>query len=397
MSTNLPYYCTEFVGREDDVEVLQQAISSHRLVTLSGAGGIGKTRLALEVAALLHSSFKDGVELIELGALPGAASVILHVTDILGVHESSPATLQATPNLELIQFVQSKHMLLIFDNCEHVLDACVTLIASLLAQCPQLHLLVTSRERLGITGEFVWRVMPLSVPALLVSQDLVANELQNYAGVQLFLKRAATVAPRFALTTQNAWAVAEICARLDGLPLALELAAARVSMFSVEQLAGRLHERFRLLTQGDRTASERHNTLWAAVDWSYSLLTPIEQRVFCHLSVFVGNWTLEAVEGICAEDVAGYDLLDVLTRLVDKSLVLAEMFGEQMRYRLLETMHDYAADRLQATEDVSVWYQRHKKWYLEFTEEVARHMRGEQQQEWFRRLDCRMRQRAPGC
>lgn len=383
MSTNLPYYYTEFVGREDDVAVLQRMIPTRRLVTLLGAGGIGKTRLAVEVATRLLPSFTDGVWLVELGTLNEAASVTQLVASTLGVREQS----HSSTNSNLIAFAQAKNLLLILDNCEHVVDACTALIASLLTQCPHMHVLVTSRERLGLTGEFLWRVAPLAVPSLSTTSS-TSDELLRYEGIQLFLKRAVTVAPRFVLNEQNASAVAQICSRLDGLPLALELAAARVSMFSVEQLAGRLHERFRLLTQGDRTAAERQSTLFAAVDWSYSLLSPIEQRVFRHLSVFVGSWALEALEGICADDAAqGYDLLDVLTRLVDKSLVIAEMVGEEMRYRLLETMQDYAGYRLRETEDARVWHQRHWNWYLQFVEEAARHLQGEQQREWFQRLE----------
>jgi len=382
--TNLPYYYTEFVGREDDVIELQRLLTLHRLITLFGAGGIGKTRLAVEVAARLQPSFSDGVWLVELAALTDSSGVTQWVATTLGIREQPHVSLEAT----LIEFARSRQMLLIFDNCEHVLAACARLIASLLTQCPQISLLVTSRERLGITGEILWRVSSLPVPISSSSPLPSSVDLLQFAAVELFLKRAVAVAPHVALTPHNAWAVAQICRRLDGLPLALELAAARMSMFSIEQLAGRLDERFRLLTQGDRTVAARQSTLLATLDWSYSLLSSVEQLVFCRLSIFVGSWTLEAVEGICADEAtASYDLLDVLTHLVDKSLVIAEVAGEQMRYRLLETLRDYAFYRLQETEHVAQWYQRYWTWYLRLAEEAARHIQGEQQRDWLQHLD----------
>ncbi len=385
MATLLPFHLTDFVGREDDIVTLKQVITTRRLVTLVGPGGIGKTRLALRVASEVEEQFADGVYVIEFSSLSDSAQVLVHVATTFGIREQAGSPLLQT----LIEALQSRQVLFVFDNCEHVITACADLALSLVQHCPQLRLLATSREGLRLTGEILWRVTSLSYPPLTSLRS--AEHLMRYDAVQLFCNCATIAVPDFRLTTKNMQAVARICHCLDGIPLALELAAARMYMFSVDQLAARLSERFRVLTNGNRTAAPRHQTLQATFDWSYALLSEAEQKVLQRLSVFGGSWTLEAVEEVCTDEtIDSYEVLDILTQLVQKSWVNAEenKEGRAVRYRLLETIQQYARQYLQGMEDFQHLYVRHWTWYLQFIEEATLHLHGDEQGQWLHLIEC---------
>ena len=338
---NLPAPLTSFVGRDEEVPAVRAAVAGHRLVTLTGPGGTGKTRLALEAAAGLLGGYPHGVWLIELAALTDGAPVAHATAAAVGVRERAGRSLVDA----LAEALRPRHALLVLDNCEHLVDACAGLTHALLRACPRVHILVTSREALGLAEEVVWRVPPLAVPppGAPDRSSLSPPAVTRYPAVQLFRDRALAVQPAFRITDANAPAVAQVCVRLDGIPLALELAAAALRVLSVEQLLGRLDDRFRLLTGGRRTALERHRTLRAMVDWSYERLGEPERRLFDRLAVFAGGWTLEAAEAVGAGDgLARADVLAALVRLVDTSLVLVDVARPAgPRYRLLETLRQY--------------------------------------------------------
>ena len=294
-STNLPLSLSTFVGREQELVHLRRVFgtTSVRLLTLAGAGGSGKTRLAQELARGLNGRYADGVWLVELAALSATSHVPQAIASVLDVREQPERTFADA----LGDYLRGKRLLLILDNCEHLLDPCAKIASHLLCTCPHLHLLATSREPLGIEGEVVWRVPPLKLPNPRHMPPL--DVLQQADAVRLFAERAAAALPGFAVDPHNAHDIAEICHRLDGLPLAIELAAARVQMFSVEQIARGLDQRFRLLSSRRRTATPHHQTLRATLDWSYDLLTPAERRLFKRLAVFTGGFTLEGAEAVC--------------------------------------------------------------------------------------------------
>jgi predicted ATPase/DNA-binding CsgD family transcriptional regulator len=347
-------------------------LSRTRLLTLTGAGGAGKTRLALRVAAdLLHESYPDGVWWADLAPLADPGLVPHAVAAALRVPEQPGQALVVT----LADFVQAKNLLLVLDNCEHLVHACASLAGALLRAGPMLRVIATSRERLGLSGELTYRVPSLSLPDL---QRLPAPaQLLEYEAIRLFAERATFSDSRFEITTHNAGTVAQICARLDGMPLALELAAARVKVLAVEQIARRLDDRFRLLDGGDSDFMPRHQTLKAALDWSYALLTETEQRSLSRLSVFAGGWTLEAAEAVCAGDgVGAAEVLDLLAQLVDKSLVAMETHKGQARYRLLETVRQYGRDRLRESGTEQAVFRRHRDFFLTLAEAAPLHMTG---------------------
>jgi predicted ATPase/DNA-binding SARP family transcriptional activator len=364
---NLPVQWTSFIGREQEMEEVKRLLPTSPLLTLSGAGGCGKTRLALQIAADLLEAYSDGVWLVELAALSEPALVPQTVAAALGVPEQPGRPIPAT----LIEHLRSRSLLLLLDNCEHVLGACGDLVNALLRVCPKLRILATSRERLGLTGERVYLVPSLSLPALASSatagDEVLAEALRSEA-VRLFAERAVYSQPRFTLTAQNAAVVVQLCRRLDGIPLALELAAARVKALSVEQIAARLDDAFRLLTGGSRTALPRQQTLRALIDWSYDLLSEAEQALLLRLSVFAGGWTLEQAEAVCSECGMRNEVLDLLTSLVDKSLVVYEEGGQQERYRLLETVRQYARERLPEAGDAKGLWHRHMAFFLQWVE-----------------------------
>ncbi len=344
---NLPINPSSFIGRERELAAVKQVLNNSRLVTLTGSGGIGKTRLALQAAGELLDAYQDGVWWVDLAPLMGDAPVPQAVAQVLGVRESP-----SQPLIEALKiFLRAKHLLLVLDNCEHLITACAQLVDILLTHCTHLRILATSREGVGITGEVVYQVPALALPK--PQRPMLTDALIEYEGIRLFVERARAVKSDFALTEQNAVAVLQICRRLDGIPLALELAAARVTLLTVEHIAERLNDRFSLLTQGSRTALPRQQTLRATIDWSYDLLLEEPRLLFQRLSVFAGGGTLEAIEGICSEvPLTPRALLDVLARLVDRSLVKVERQGDYERYRMLETIRAYACEKLDESDEI---------------------------------------------
>ncbi|HET8680139.1 MAG TPA: NB-ARC domain-containing protein, partial [bacterium] len=320
---------------------VKRLLSQARLVTLLGSGGAGKTRLAIQVAADLLEAYPDGVWLVELAPITEPALVAQTVASTLELREPARAASEA-----LVDFLRPKSLLLILDNCEHVLSASADLSAQLLRLCPSVRILATTRETLAVPGEVTYRVPSLTLPE--PQQTSSPETVNQYTAVRLFVERAMLVHPAFQVTTSNVRAIAEVCRRLDGIPLAIELAAARVKVLSVEQIAARLEDRFRLLTGGTRTGLPHHQTLRAAMDWSYDLLPEGERALFRRLAVFAGSFSLEAAERVCADDgIAEAAVLDLLTHLVDKSLVLTEdSAAGEVRYQQLETVRQYALNRL---------------------------------------------------
>ena len=384
---NLPLPLTSFVGRERELAAVHEALAAHRLVTLTGPGGVGKTRLALQAAAAGLEAFPDGAWLVDLAPLADAALVPLTVLAALGVRERPGRPHLAT----LTEHLRARRLLLVLDNCEHLLDACARLADALLRACLGPRVLATSRELLGVPGEAARRVPSLATPD--PRHPPPPARLGRYEAVRLFVDRARLGRPGFVLTDQNAGPVAQVCARLDGLPLAIELAAARLRALPVEQLAGRLDDRFRLLTGGGRTAVPRQQTLQAAIDWSHALLAAPERAVLRRLAVFAGGWPLAAAEAVCAG--AGVEpggVLDLLAGLVDKSLVVFEEAalepgaGGAGRYRLLETIRQYAEARLVGAGEAARVRRRHRDWYLALAERAALELVGRDQVAWLDRL-----------
>jgi predicted ATPase/DNA-binding XRE family transcriptional regulator len=360
---NLPVSRTTFIGREREIREITDRLAMTRLLTLAGAGGCGKTRLALQVAAAVVEEYEDGVWLIELATLADPALVPQTVATVLGVREEPGQPILGT----LVSTLRGKQLLLVLDNCEHLVGACAALADQLVRACPRLRILATSREVLHLDGEASHLVLPLALPDPSDSPD--PQRLFRFEAVRLFLDRAASVQPGFVLTSENAAPVAQVCRQVDGIPLAIELATAYVRGISVEQLAARLDRRFALLSRGSRSALPRHQTLRALVDWSYNLLDEPERLLFARLAVFVGGFTLAAAEAVCADGelVAG-DIVQSLLRLVDASLVVVDASEE--RYRLLETLREYAGERL-ATSDLSDSIRgRHADYYLALAAEA---------------------------
>jgi non-specific serine/threonine protein kinase len=400
---NLPVAVTSLIGREREAAEVGRLLATTRLLTLTGTGGVGKSRLALEVARAAAGDYPDGAWLVELAPLADPALVPQAVARALGVAESPGRPLVET----LVAALRLRQpLLLVLDNCEHLVDACARLVEALL-DCPTVRVLATSREPLAIGGELTWRVPSLGVPD--DQRDRPAAAVAGCAAVRLFVERAGFARPGFALTPENTAAVAEICVRLDGIPLALELAAARVAALSVEQIADRLDDRFRLLTGGRRTALRRQQTLEAALAWSHDLLTAPEHVIFRRLAVFAGGWTLEAAEAVCAEGAwheggregapgepmsppsrrpaLSLDVLDLLPRLVDKSLVEVEEREGAARYRLLESVRQYARAQLRAVGEEATTSVCHRDWCLALAEQAAPALHGPDVGRWLARLE----------
>jgi len=376
--TNLPLALTSFVGRTRELAEVRERLAASRQLTLVGAGGVGKTRLALEVAAGAQPEFPDGVWLVDLSVLPDATLIPQAVASVLDLREETTRSLVTA----LSDYLLTKRALLLLDNCEHVASGCVQFAEALLRRCPDLRILATSREVLGVAGEAVYRVSSLSVPD--ARQSGRAEHLLQYDGVRLFLERAALSQPGFTLTAENASMVAAICTHLDGIPLALELAAARLKALPVEVIAARLNDRFRLLTGGTRTAMSRHQTLRAAMDWSYDLLPEPERALLRHLSVFAGGFTLDAAQAVGAGDALDeVDVLNLLAQLVDKSMVLME----PGRYRLLETVRQYIQTKLVESGEAVAVRRRHGAFFGRLADEAAPALRGPDQAVWLDRLE----------
>lgn len=379
---NLPRPSTAFIGREKELGELKLLLGSARLVTLTGPGGTGKTRLALQAAADLLIETGEGAWLVELAALTDPALVPAAAAAVLGLKEERGRPVVAT----LTEHLKGRRLLLVLDNCEHLLEACARMADAVLRECPDVRLLTTSREGLGIYGETIYRVPGLTLPPGERNAD-PAQLLQSEAA-RLFRDRAAQVRPGFALTPENAPMVASLCRRLDGIPLALELAAARVGSLSVREIHAGLDQRFGILTGGASTALPRQQTLRSLIDWSYDLLNGAEKALLGRLSVFAGGWTLEAAEAVCAgEPLEAWEVLDVLTSLTDKSLVTAEAAAAITRYRLLETVREYAGDRLREAGEADSWRRRHLEYCTALGREAEPHLGGAAQKTWLERLD----------
>lgn len=379
----LPGGATTFLGRDDEVSQLSEQLDGARLVTLTGAPGIGKSRLALELARRLDERYADGARLAELAPITDSALVPQTVAAALAIAEVPGQS----PTDTLKARLAHRRVLLVLDNCEHLLDACADLVDTLLGGCPGLSVLATSREALHLTRETVWQVPPLPLPE--PEEDASSEALARYAAVRLFVERAAAIQPGFALNAYIAPAVAEVCRHLDGIPLAIELAAARVESLTPEEIARRLDDRFGLLTKGGRGVLPRHQTLQAALDWSHDLLSEPERAVLRRLAVFVGGFELEAAETVCAgKEVEPREVCDQLGRLVSKSLVVPDMGSSpDIRYRLLETIRAYAGDRLEQAGEAAQLRDAHADWCLTLAEQAEPELTGPHQQRWLERLE----------
>jgi predicted ATPase/class 3 adenylate cyclase len=382
LPNNLPPQLTSFIGREKELAEIRRLFAATRLLTLTGAGGCGKTRLALQVAADLLDDSPGGVWLVELAALTDGAMVVQAAASALSIREVPGQPVLQT----VIDYLKTRQMILVLDNCEHLLGACAEIAGAILRHCPGVSLLATSREGLGVAGEQTYRVPSMSLPDPV--QPQTPESLCQSESARLFVERAGQGQPDFHVTPQNTAVLASICRRLDGIPLAIELAAARVRALSLEEINSKLDQRFRLLTGGSRTALPRQQTLRSLIDWSYVLLNLQEQMLMQRVSVFSGGWTLEAAEAVCSGDgIEEWEVLDLLSSVVDKSLVIVDFGGKVARYRLLETVRQYARDRLLEREDAHECRNRHLAYYLNLAERVAPNLTGPDQLEWLATLD----------
>ncbi|GGQ07330.1 putative ATPase/DNA-binding SARP family transcriptional activator [Actinomadura coerulea] len=382
--TNLPAPPGELIGREEAVREVRALLEAYRLVTLTGPGGVGKTRLALEIAARVLDGFPDGVWSVELGGHDRPDALADAVAATLGVRDAGGGAVPAADRVA--RALRGRRLLLVLDNCEHLIGPAAELAHRLLAAAPRVRILTTSREPLGVGGEAIWTVPPLEPPD--AAGDAGPAALRESSAVRLFEARAAAASPGFALTADNAGAVAAICRRLDGIPLALELAATRVRALGAEELAARLHDRFRLLSAGRRDVPRRQRTLRAAIDWSWDLLTGPERAVLRRLSVHAGGCSLEAAEAVCAGGgLAVEDVAELLSRLVDRSMVVVAGDALGHRYRLLESVAAYCAERLREAGESEHVRALRDGYYTEFAERAAERLRGPDQRRWLQRLD----------
>lgn len=373
---NLPLQLTSFIGRERELTEAKKLLSSTRLLTFIGPGGTGKSRLSLQVAAEQLSKFKDGIWLTELAPLADPTYIISTIASTFHLREVQGVPLSET----ITNYLRGKHLLLILDNCEHLIEACAKITDQLLHNCPNLKIIASSREALGIDGETVYNVPSLALPS---ARDGRSKDWMEYESIRLFIERAIQANSQFTLTGENAPAVAQICERLDGIPLAIELAAARVKLFTPQQIAERLGDRFKLLTGGNRAALPRQQTLHALIDWSYLTLNETEQNVLCQLAVFSGGWTFEA-----AESVAGaMEAMEGLSGLVNKSLVHVEEQEGQSRYHYLETIRQYAMEKLLESGDAVGVRDRHLAHFMELSRRAEGHFKTPQRLAWMNRLE----------
>lgn len=368
LPNNLPVQVTSFRGREKDLEDLRAHLAEHRLVTLLGAGGVGKTRLATQLGAELLDRFSDGVWIADLAPITDSDLVTSVAAQVLGVNQA-----QGRPgNASITQFLKDKQLLIILDSCEHVLEAAAALADAIHRSCSNVRILTTSRQALGVSGEKVLRLASLAVPDKTAKLDSAAALC--FGAVALFADRASLVDQSFRLGDDNAHIVAEICRRLDGIPLAIELAAARVKILSVSNLAYRLDERFKILSGGSRTALPRQKTLTALMDWSYDLLSPQEQTLFKRVAIFAGSLTLDAAAAVCSGDgIDDCDVFDLIASLADKSLVVADTSGKLERYRVLESNRQYALDKLTASGERERIASRHAEYFRGVAQTAQKH------------------------
>ncbi len=378
-----PVSLTSLVGREYDIQTVSMLLrrSDVRLLTLTGVGGIGKTRLAVRVATELQLDFPDGVCFVSLATISDPEFVLPAIAQMLGLKEGTGQAIKE----QLYTYLRTQHMLLVLDNYEQVVTT-APLLADLVGHCPQLKILVTSRTVLHIDGEQEYSVVPLAVPNL--GSVNASKSVTQYASVALFVERAQACKPEFQVTEDNVSTIAEICVRVDGLPLAIELAATRVKVLSVKQIAARLHNAHRLLLGDNRTALPRQRTLQATMDWSYNLLSEQEQTLFCRLCVFVGSCTLEAIEAICAGGgIEEGQILQVLSHLVDHSLVLMQEQDDVVRYRMLEVIRQFGWEKLKASGEAANLSRCHRNWYLGLAERAEQELVGKHQGEWLDYLE----------
>ena len=380
---NLPSLVSSFIGRDAEFMQVRDLVQSHRLVTLIGAGGVGKTRLAFRVAEGLLDEFQQGVYWVELASLSNPDMLASAILDVFRLPEQDGCSEMDL----LLNFLRDRDLLVLLDNCEHLLNGCPALVDLLLNTCPSLHILITSRVRLNLPGEVTYYVPSLNTPDH--SQSIPLTDIAQYDAVQLFVERSASFCPGFALSMANACSVTQICQRLDGIPLALELAAARTRILTVEQLASKLDDVFHLLIGGSQAALPRHRTLQASFEWSYALLSKQEQILLQRLSVFAGGCTLEAAEAVCAgEEIEAFEVLDLLSCLADQSLIYVKHLSEgESRYYLLETIRQFAHQRLQESDDLPMLHQRHLAYFLQMAEEGDQQILGPEQLIWTKRLE----------
>ncbi len=390
-NNNLPAQITSFVGREKELADVKKLLRNALLLTLIGSGGTGKTRLSIQSASESLTQYPDGVWLVELAPILDPLLVPRTTAISIGLRDEPQR-----PVIDMLcDYLRDKKLLILLDNCEHLVDACAQMAERLLRAGTNTRVLATSREALGIAGEVTYRVPSLGLPDL--GRLPSVETLSQYEAVKLFIDRATSVVSTFTVTNDNAPALAQICYRLDGIPLAIELAAAKIRVLSVDQIAKRLDDRFRLLTGGSRTALERHQTLRAALDWSYNLLPPAEQVLFRRLSVFVGGWTLEAAESVCGDpstalrtasgQVGSEDVLHLLEGLINKSLVIAEESQRESRYRMLETMRQYANEKLVESGENDALRDRHLQYFLRLAEELEPRLYNAEGAKWLDVLD----------
>lgn len=382
LPNNLPLQLTSFLGREDDVHAIKALVRDDRLVTLVGAGGAGKTRCAVQIGADLLDAFPNGVWLIELAPISDPALVGSAIAQELNVRESPNEPLLDT----LVASLKHRRLLLLLDNCEHVIDAARTVTATILRTCPLVRILATSRESLNVGGEQVYRLPSLAVPP--AREAVTAQAARSFGAVALFADRASASDTRFTLTDENSPFVTEIAQRLDGIPLAIELAAARIKVLSPRELAQKLDERFRVLTGGDRSALPRHQTMRALIDWSYDLLSEEERTLFRKLSIFAGGCTLESATAICGgETLDEFAVLELLTSLVDKSLVQTDPSGDVTRYRLLESTRQYAREKLDECGEYALVARAHASAFLELAKRLERAYDSMPENQWFAQVE----------
>lgn len=383
---NLPHQLTSFVGREKELADVKKLLHTTRMLTLIGPGGTGKTRLSIQAAGALLDQYPDGVWLVELAPIPDPHLVPRATAMALGLRDEPQR-----PVIDMLcDYLNVKKLLIILDNCEHLVNACAEMADRLVHASTHTYMIASSREALGIAGEVTYRVPSLNLPDMGHLPPVEA--LGQFDAVKLFIDRATATVSNFSVTNENARFLAQICCQLDGIPLAIELAAAKIRVLSLEQIAKRLDDRFRLLTGGSRTALERHQTLRAAIDWSYNLLPLSEQILFRRLAVFIGGWTLEAAESVCGDNsktslILGDDSLNLLEHLINKSMVLKEEKGLETRYRMLETIRQYASEKLMDANEGDVLRDRHLEYFINLAETAAPHLIRPEQLEWLAQLD----------
>lgn len=379
---NLPLQMTTFIGRDKELEDIEQLLRKSRILTLLGAGGCGKSRLAVQVAASVAEEYEDGVWLVELAPVSNPNQLVTSIGAVFGLKDEA-----SKPMVDVIcEYLESKRLVILLDNCEHLLDTAATVTQAVLLRCPHVSVLATSREPLGATGERTYRVPSLSIPES--TSFIGIDEVAKHDAVRLFVERTEMHQSQFALSSSNAPAVASICRRLDGIPLAIELAAARMRSLTAEEIDARLDHRFGLLTGGSRTAMPRQQTLRALIDWSYELLSHEEKLMLKRASVFAGGWTLRAAEAVCAGgDLESWQILDLLISLVDKSLVSTEEVEGQTRYKLLETVRQYGRELLEHSGEAEMVRQNHSDAYLAMAEEAESHLQSFDQLLWIARLE----------